>query len=83
MNHFAVGLIGDKHGLRVFGSISEQMESSEIKITFKVIFYTPTRCSLGIGDRRILWLSTKNSPAKFCLFPEKAFPFHNNPSVTL
>ena len=27
--------------------------------------------------------TTQNSPAKFCLFPERALPFHNNPPVTL
>ena len=26
---------------------------------------------------------SENSPAKFCLFPERALPFHNNPPVTL
>ena len=26
---------------------------------------------------------TQNSPAKFCLFPERANPFQNNPPVTL
>ena len=27
--------------------------------------------------------TTQNSPAKFYLFPGRASPFHNNPSVTL
>ena len=26
--------------------------------------------------------TTQNSPAKFCLFPDRALPFHNNPPVT-
>ena len=26
---------------------------------------------------------TQNSPAKLCLFPERALPFHNNPPVSL
>ena len=26
---------------------------------------------------------TQNSPTKFCLFPERDLPFHNNPPVTL
>jgi len=27
--------------------------------------------------------TTQNSLAKFCLFPERALPFHHSPSVTL
>ena len=27
--------------------------------------------------------TTQNSPTKFCLFPERDLPFHNNPPVTL
>ena len=37
-----------------------------------------TLCRVFIGQRR-----SENSPAKFCLFPERAWPFHNNPPVTL
>ena len=27
-------------------------------------------------------LRSENSPAKFCSFPERALPFHDNPPVT-
>ena len=27
--------------------------------------------------------TTQNSPSKFCLFPERALPFSNNPPITL
>ena len=26
-------------------------------------------------------VTTQTSPAKFCLFPDRALPFHNNPPV--
>ena len=42
-----------------------------------------TGCSLGNRRSENSPATTQISPAKFCLFPERALPFHNNPPLTL
>ena len=47
--------------------------------------YPPFIIRVLIGHRRSENSSatTQNSPAKFCLFPDRALPFHDNPPFTL
>lgn len=55
---------------------------TSVKMENVIIISLTPGFSLGIGDRRILQI-VKNSRAKFCLFPNRALPFHINPPFIL
>ena len=54
---------------------SKQLGQPTVAIHYYIIF--TGQCRVFIKHRR-----SENSPAKFCLFPDRALPFHNNSSVT-